>query len=101
MQMNQTIYTQLQITPNELINAICDELEKRLEKQKPKKQEASESFDKIPISEIFDRKIISKPTFYRKVKEGIIVLHKLGGRSYVDRYQFNEAFHSVKIHNNK
>ena len=55
------------------------------------------AFSKIPIQEIFKQKLLSKPTFYKHVKEGSIQLYKLGGRSYVDLADFEKVFHKVDI----
>ena len=48
---------------------------------------------------LFDNKIISKPTFYKGVKEGKFQLIKLGSKSFIDMEQFLQAFHKVKINN--
>ena len=48
--------------------------------------------DKVPVKWIIEKRLLSKPTLYKYFKEGKIVCYKLGGRSYVDVKQFNEAF---------
>jgi hypothetical protein len=64
---------------------------------KGKPSETSPTFGKIPVLEIFAQKMLSKPTFYSHVKSGKITLYKMGGRSYVDAVEFNNAFRKVKI----
>jgi hypothetical protein len=58
-------------------------------------------FKYMPIKEIFELKICSKPTFYKHVKAGMFGLYKLGSRSFVDREEFISAFHKVNLSNNK
>jgi hypothetical protein len=53
--------------------------------------------NKIPIKEIFLKKMMSKGTFYSHVRSGKITLYKLGNRSYVDRVEFEQAFKKVMI----
>ena len=62
-----------------------------------KPSESSQKFGKIPIQEIFKQKLLSKPTLYSHVKAGTITIYKMGGRSYVDAIEFNNAFKKVKI----
>src|ERR1017187_6004828 len=50
-------------------------------------------FKYTPIQDIFKKKIISKPTFYKGVKEGKFQLIKLGSKSFIDMEQFLKAFH--------
>lgn len=91
---NQLILTttnKAQLT--EMINEAVSESFKKLIIPTPEKRE----FEKIPITQIFKLKLISKPTFYEHVRSGTISLYKLGGRSYVDAKEFNEAFTKVKI----
>jgi hypothetical protein len=57
----------------------------------------SPAIDKIPITEIFKKRILSKKTLYQHVKDGKLTLYKLGSRSYVDVAEFNQAFHKVQI----
>ena len=54
----------------------------------------------IPIQDIFKRKICSKPTFYSHLKNGEFKLYKFGHKSFVDRLEFEKAFHGVSINNN-
>lgn len=54
-------------------------------------------FDKIPITEIFRLKMMSKPTFYERVKDGTLSLYKMGNRSYIDVKEFNQSFKKVEI----
>lgn len=90
--------TQLEITPEHLIQAIADEIEKRL-RTNPTSEKPSDlaQLDKIPTLWLYENRIISKTSLYKKVKSGEIIIHKLGGRSYVDRKEFAEAFHKVNI----
>ena len=55
------------------------------------------TFNKIPVKDIFLSKLLSKPTLYAHVKAGTLTLYKLGGRSYVDAKEFDNAFKKVKI----
>lgn len=66
-------------------------------KQISQTQKSDIGLEKIPIQDIFDRRVLSKPTFYKYVKEGKITLYKLGGRSYIDINQFNQVFHKVNL----
>ena len=59
----------------------------------------SPDFPYNPLQFLFDNKIISKPTFYKGVKEGKFQLIKLGSKSFIDMEQFLRAFHKVKINN--
>lgn len=68
-----------------------------LQRSKVTSNEPSPTFGKIPIQEIFTKKLLSKPTLYAHVKAGTITLYKMGGRSYVDAVEFNNAFTKVKI----
>lgn len=53
----------------------------------------------MTLTEIFKHKLISKPTFYKHLREGKITMYKLGGRSYVDKTEFESAFTKVEISN--
>ena len=53
---------------------------------------------KLPIKDIIGKGgLMSAPTFYKHVKSGRITLLKLGGRSYVDREAFNNAFKVIDL----
>ncbi len=41
---------------------------------------------------------ISKNTFYRRVKRGEIVMHKIGSISLVKRENLEKFFEAIKIH---
>lgn len=49
----------------------------------------------IPISSIFEQKIVSPPTFYKNLKEGKYKLYKMGNRSYVDKEEFEGSFQVI------
>ena len=68
-----------------------------LNSAKESKIAIQQTLGKIPILDIFDKKLLSKPTLYKHVKAGTIKLYKLGGRSYVDAEEFNNCFRDVKI----
>lgn len=51
----------------------------------------------IPILDLFKNKIFSRPTFYEHVKSGKITMYKLGGRSFVDKEEFESNFQKVEI----
>ena len=55
-------------------------------------------FKYMPIQDIFDAGLMTRSTFYKYMKEGKYHLYKLGGRSYVDRIEFENAFHGVQIY---
>lgn len=54
-------------------------------------------FPHTPLQYLFDNKIISKPTWYKGVKEGKFELIKLGCKSFVDMEKFLSAFQKVKL----
>lgn len=56
-----------------------------------------DQFKYIPIQDIFNSKICSKPTFYKYFREGKFKLFKLGNKSFVNRFEFENSFHSVKL----
>jgi hypothetical protein len=58
---------------------------------------ADGEFRFMPIQDIFDRKICSKPTFYEHLKKGEFSLYKFGDKSFVDKAEFISAFHEVKF----
>lgn len=58
-------------------------------------------FKYIPIMDIFNNKICSKPTFYKHLKAGAFSLYKFGRKSFVDFEEFNNSFHKVKLSNTK
>jgi hypothetical protein len=95
--MKTNTITQIQIHPDQLINAIANEIEKRISFKKTMQIKEPPNFEKIPIKWLFDKKIISRSSLYKKVKTGEIKIQKLGGRTYVDRVQFNSIFHEVSI----
>ncbi len=51
----------------------------------------------MTLTEIWKQKLISKPTFYKLLKEGKITMYKLGERSYVDKLEFESAFKKVEL----
>lgn len=91
--------------PFEILEAKLETINKRLESIEeslgflPKK--TNNTIQKLPIQDIFKRKILSKPTFYKYVNQGDITLYKLGGRSYVDVNEFNNAFIKSKLYKNE
>ncbi len=62
-----------------------------------KKPNTDDQFKYMPIKEIFKLKIITPATFYKYMREGKFQLFKFGGRSFVDRNEFENAFHGVKL----
>jgi hypothetical protein len=54
-----------------------------------------DNFKYTPINELFARKICSKPTFYKFLKEGRFPIYKFGRRSFVILEEFQEAFQKV------
>lgn len=86
--------------PFEQITKRLDKIEKLLlkaiENSENRISVDKSNIEKIPIAEIFSRKMMSKPTFYKHLKAGNICVYKLGGRSYVDVNEFNNAFNKIK-----
>jgi hypothetical protein len=58
-----------------------------------------ENFKYTPINELFAKKVCSKPTFYKYLKEGLFPIYKFGRRSFVDLTEFQEAFTKVSFNN--
>ena len=86
--------------PFETINDRLSRIEGLLSELKhPVKETQQEkpTFKYIPIQEIFDKRICSKPTFYNRLREGQFTLYKFGNRSFVDLHEFQQAFHKVKM----
>jgi hypothetical protein len=57
------------------------------------------NFRFIPIKEIFERKLCSKPTFYKYLKLGLYSIYKFGSRSYVDLNEFENSFIKINLKN--
>lgn len=55
------------------------------------------NFKYTPIKEIFDRKLCSKPTFYKYLKLGHYSIYKFGSRSYIDLIEFENSFIKVNL----
>lgn len=49
-----------------------------------------------PVTEIFERKVISSRTFYDRVKEGRIDIYKVGTRSFIRTADFPKLFRKAK-----
>ena len=58
-------------------------------------------FKFFPIQNIFDQKILSKPTFYKFLKQGRYDLYKFGDRSFVLLEEFYAAFNKVSFKKKK
>lgn len=63
----------------------------------PSLPHSSDQFRYIPINDIFKQKICSKPTFYAHLRAGHFFLYKFGNKSFVDKGEFEKAFHQVKL----
>ena len=91
--------------PFEILESKICEINKKLDSIEeylsflPKK--TKNEINKISIQDIFKRKILSKPTFYKYVKQGKINIYKLGGRSYIDVNEFNNGFIKQKLYKNE
>lgn len=59
--------------------------------------ESQANFRFTPIKEIFERKLCSKPTFYKYLKLGWYSIYKFGSRSYVDLDEFENSFIKIKL----
>jgi hypothetical protein len=55
------------------------------------------NFKYTPIKEIFERKLCSKPTFYKYLKQGLYSVYKFGSRSYVDLDEFENSFIRINL----
>ena len=53
--------------------------------------------DFTPIDEIFKRGIMSKPTFYQRVKDGRIVIFKMGSRSFIRTADYQNLFRKAEV----
>ena len=60
-----------------------------------------DQFKFMPIQEIFERRLMARSTFYKYMKMDKFKLFKFGGCSYVDRIEFENAFHQVKLYTGK
>ena len=65
--------------------------------QKGSELQPKPDFKYVPIQDIFNKKICSKPTFYEHLKAGEFSLYKFGNKSFVDIEEFTRAFKKVKI----
>ena len=63
----------------------------------PIPQQPPDQFRYIPINDIFKQKICSKPTFYTHLRANHFTLYKFGSKSFVDKLEFEQAFHKVKL----
>lgn len=59
--------------------------------------ETNTSLRFIPIIDLFKNRILSRPTFYEHVKSGKVTMYKLGGRSFVDKEEFEKSFLKVEV----
>lgn len=59
--------------------------------------QTSESDQLIPIQEIFNKKICSKPTFYNHLRKGNFKLLKFGNKSFVNRNEFFASFKETQF----
>lgn len=87
--------------PFDLIDARLSNIENLLLdlKHHPKevKPDTTSNLKFIPIQEIFNKKICSKPTFYAHLRKGLFTLYKFGNKSFVDEAEFKKAFHGVHL----
>lgn len=81
--------------------AVSESLKKSTLSSDTPKQSEPDLLRYIPIQDIFKRRICSKPTFYAHLKNGEFTLYKFGNKSFVDRLEFEKAFHAVKLNAKK
>ncbi len=66
-------------------------------RQLTKNEVNMDNFKYTPINELFAKRICSKPTFYKYLKQGKFPIYKFGRRSYVDLIEFQDAFARVSF----
>lgn len=96
--MEKTVFISLPIEDLQTVITDCVNLCLKHNKQS-NTPETKPDFKYIPIQDIFNKKICSKPTFYEHLKKGEFTLYKFGNKSFVDSEEFLTAFHKVKLHN--
>jgi hypothetical protein len=89
--------TIVQITPTELEELIRKTLESVLSNSSQKTPPNIEGIKFIPTMDIYEQKIMSKPTLYAHVRQGKITLYKFGGRSYVNKEEFEAQFQKTTL----
>ncbi len=85
------------ITEADLRKLIKDCISDGIQGLKSKTENSVQKIPYIPIKTIFDLKICSKPTFYKKLREGSFRLYKFGNKSFVKSDDFFNAFHEVSF----
>ena len=50
-----------------------------------------------PIDAIFKAKIMSKPTFYERVKDGRIEIYKMGSKSFIRTADYQNLFRKAEV----
>lgn len=50
-----------------------------------------------PIDAIFKARIMSKPTFYDRVKEGRIEIYKMGSKSFIRTADYQNLFRKAEV----
>jgi hypothetical protein len=58
---------------------------------------ATKTFKYLPIQDIFKARLMSRPTFYKYLKNGTFTLFKFGNKSYVDKVQFEQSFQGISL----
>lgn len=83
--------------PFDQINSELKEIKKLLKErpETPSIKNGVDLFRFMPVKWIF-KNICSESTFYAHVRQGHFTIHKFGNLTFVDREEFEKAFHQVK-----
>jgi hypothetical protein len=90
--MNHNPFDQISDKLNKLESLIIN-----LSEKEPPKQPQASQFRYVPIQDIFDEKVCSKPTFYKHLKAGKFTLYKFGNKSFVDKEEFEGSFTGITL----
>ena len=61
-------------------------------------QPAASPLDEFtPIDAIFKAKVMSKPTFYERVKSGRIEIYKMGSKSFIRTADYQNLFRKAEV----
>lgn len=83
--------------PFDEITSRIEEVKKMIESLPKPEKESQDLLRFIPVKDLYERKICSKKTLYAHVRAGNVKLYKFGNKSFVDRKEFEGAFHPVII----
>lgn len=81
----------------ELEKKILTGVEKLLKEKKDPVAPNTRELKYIPVTELIAKKVCSRATLYAHYKSGHFSLYKFGGKTFVDREEFEKAFRKVQI----